>query len=178
MEGKIATPKNFQKIIKAIIGIGNPDKNLTFTYHNIGHLFLDFIKKGEGWKNKKTFEYLKDKKYIFIKTLTYMNDSGIAVKEAKDYFKLLPENLLVVHDDSDIVLGEYKLQFSRGPAGHKGVASIIQHLKTKNFWRIRIGLRKKTNTKAGDIVLKKISADDLKILESVFLKLKEEIENI
>ncbi len=107
-----------------------------------------------------------------------MNESGKAVKEAMKYFKIKPEEILIVHDDSDIELGKYKISFGRGSAGHNGVQSIINNLKTKNFWRLRIGVRPTTNNrrpttqiKAGDFVLKKISKKNLEIFEKFFYEI-------
>lgn len=88
-----------------------------------------------------------------------------------------PEEVLIVHDDSDIALGNFKLSFGRGSAGHKGVESIINALGTKNFWRLRLGIRPQerggleaARKKAEEFVLRKISAKDRKTLGEVFEK--------
>ena len=122
-----------------------------------------------------------------------MNESGKFVKKALQKYQIKPEEILITHDDSDIEIGKYKISFGRGSAGHNGVESIIKALKTKNFWRLRVGIRKKTGlpadlsakaqrataearqVKAGEIVLKKISKKDLEILEDVF---KKSLENL
>lgn len=100
-----------------------------------------------------------------------MNDSGrFAMKELKKS-GAKPEVLLIVHDDSDLALGAYKLQFGRGAAGHHGVENVQTVLKTKNFWRLRIGIRpavERARQKAERFVLKKISAADKKTLEQTF----------
>lgn len=85
-----------------------------------------------------------------------MNESGEIVKKLVDYFKISLDNLLVIHDDTDIRLGEFKIQKNRGAAGHKGLESIINCLKSKDFWRLRIGVRspKVIHQKAEEIVLK------------------------
>lgn len=109
-----------------------------------------------------------------------MNQSGNFVKTILNKYKINPEKLLIAQDDSDIEIGKYKLSFGRGSAGHKGIESIIKSLKTKNFWRLRIGIRKTTKgerPKAEDFVLKKISAFDYKKLESVFKEAKAIINN-
>jgi len=90
------------------------------------------------------------------------------VKKALKKYKVKPEELLVIHDDADIELGQYKISFSRNSAGHHGVDSIIKSLGTKNFWRLRIGIGKPRRKKAEDIVLKKISRVDWEILAKVF----------
>lgn len=113
-----------------------------------------------------------------------MNESGKFVAKAIKKNNAEPEELLIVHDDSDLVLGTYKLQFGRGAAGHHGVESVQAALKTKNFWRLRIGIRPKADlpavasrAKAGKFVLKKISIADKKILEEVFERTVKKLKN-
>jgi len=104
-----------------------------------------------------------------------MNDSGSAVLKASSFYKITSNNILVVHDDLDIALGEYKVQKGKGAAGHHGVESIIESLGTKDFWRLRIGtdgpLRKKVNDDA-KFVLEKFTKEELSVLdrnlESIF----------
>ncbi|MDP3956608.1 MAG: hypothetical protein Q8P97_01260, partial [bacterium] len=110
-----------------------------------------------------------------VKPLTFMNDSGAATRSALKYFKVPADELLLVHDDSDILLGKYKLSFGRGAGGHKGVESVIHALGGKNFWRLRIGVREaarnkitKKPLKAGEFVLKNISETALRKLYSAF----------
>lgn len=150
-----------------IIGLGNPDKEYENTYHNIGHLFVDFLE----YANK-----LETKNYP-LKTNAYMNESGKFVKEALKKYKAKPDQLLIIHDDSDIEIGKYKLSFARNAGGHRGVQNIIDQLKTNAFWRLRIGIRPasalratagKARVKADELVLKKISSVNKKKLEGVF----------
>lgn len=176
--------------VKLVIGLGNPGKEYQKTYHNIGFAYLDFLARGlskDGWRktNKGLFEHLKSNGPALAKTLVFMNDSGVAVKAALGYLRCKPHEMLVVHDDSDIELGKYKLSFGRGSAGHRGVESVIKSLKTKNFWRLRIGIRQtiknkeqETRKKAEEFVLKKISAGDLKILSGEFKEIKDKIVNV
>lgn len=100
-----------------------------------------------------------------------MNESGQFVKKALKKSGAKPEELLIVHDDSDITLGNYKLSLNRSAAGHHGVENIIKALGTKAFWRLRIGIRpleEKIRQKSEKFVLKKISTLDKKILEETF----------
>jgi len=155
--------------IKLILGLGNPGEKYASTYHNIGQLYVEGIANG-SFKKYRHFEFSKKSGVIFAKPTTFMNQSGIAAKEALKYFNLKPENLLVVHDDSDILLGEYKITFDRGSAGHNGVQSVIDILKTEKFFRLRIGMRQDgITTKAGEFVLRPISKSDLSTLRGVFL---------
>ncbi|OHB20176.1 MAG: hypothetical protein A2939_00845 [Parcubacteria group bacterium RIFCSPLOWO2_01_FULL_48_18] len=172
-----------------IVGLGNSTKEYANTYHNAGFLLVDWLGEqyGTEWKtNKKVHATVAtcdissatgNSNITLIKPTGYMNTSGQSVKEILKYFKLNPDDLLVVHDDSDIELGNYKIVFGRGSAGHHGVQSIIDALRTKDFRRLRIGVRTRIsrsqllNSKriqAGDFVLKKISAADKKILQRVF----------
>ncbi|MBI5079140.1 aminoacyl-tRNA hydrolase [Candidatus Wolfebacteria bacterium] len=146
---------------RLIIGLGNPGKEYETTYHNVGFLAIDFLNSDSKPQIHPNLQILKSE--------VYMNQSGNFVKKILKKYKAKPEEILIVHDDSDIELGKYKISFGRGSAGHNGVQSIIDALKTKNFRRLRIGIGKTLKTtKAGEFVLKKIGKHDLKILEAVF----------
>ncbi len=162
---------------RLIVGLGNPGGKYDRTYHNVGFSFLGHLTEDapSHWQavKGKNFEYSELGNFILIKPLVFMNDSGKAVKAALKYFsnktKIKPQEILIVHDDSDIELGKYKLSFGRGAAGHRGVESIIKTLGSDQFWRLRIGIRKMNlRKKAGDFVLKKISPVDRRILEKIF----------
>lgn len=153
-----------------VIGLGNPDAGYRNTYHNVGHLFVDYLEKN----------YTLSPKPHTLKSDVYMNESGRFVAKALKKHNAKPENLLVVHDDSDLKIGQYKLVFGRGAAGHHGVESIQTTIKTKNFWRLRIGIRppeEKVRQKAEKFVLKKISADHKKLLAEVFAKAAGDLKN-
>jgi len=155
-------------MIKLIIGLGNPDKKYQNTYHNVGHIFVNFLLKSDA----------RPAVCLIMPSTAYMNQSGSFVAQALKKCTAKAEELLIIHDDSDLALGRYKLQFGRGAAGHHGVENIIQTLKTKNFWRLRIGIRPVTESyspqgqsirkKAGEFVLKKITTKDKKVLNQVF----------
>lgn len=143
-----------------IIGLGNPGKEYEYTRHNVGFLFIEFLE-----------DNLKNKKIILAKTRVFMNKSGKAILSLMKRHKLKPENILIVHDDIDILWRDFKFSFGRSSAGHKGVESVIKELKTKNFWRLRIGIQPvvKNRIKADKIVLKKFT-------EKEFGELKENIK--
>lgn len=155
---------------KLIVGLGNPGEQYAFTYHNVGQLYIDHL-SSETMKKYRHFAFTKKEDYILVKPLTFMNQSGVAVKEALKYFDLDPNSLVVVHDDSDLAIGDYKTTFDQSSAGHKGVQSIIDHLKTQRFSRVKIGVREYSNTKAGDFVLKPISKQGLSTLRDVFARI-------
>lgn len=155
--------------IKLIIGLGNPDPEYATTYHNVGHQFILFLIKNQELcapKDTATLCAIK-----LLKTDAYMNESGACVQTALKKYKLKPEKLMVAHDDSDIMMGVYKMSFARNAGGHRGVQNIIDHLKTNKFWRLRIGIRpadEKRRQKAEKLVLKKIISGDQKKLHAVF----------
>jgi PTH1 family peptidyl-tRNA hydrolase len=165
-----------------IIGLGNPDPALEETYHNAGALAVRWIVNhadvdGPGMSAPKfraykdIFSYVKIGKYIFIRPLVFMNESGRAVKEAMRVFEAGAGDIAIIHDDSDLLIGEVKYSTGGRSAGHKGIQSIIDHLKTDNFLRIRIGIREKNEVnrkKAEDFVLSPISTKDREILETAF----------
>lgn len=180
-----------------IIGLGNCDPHYVSTYHNAGFLAWDYflktaetncscVKKGKK-KLFEFFEFRNKKTIIFVKPATLMNESGAAVATSLRHFQIKTEKILLAHDDSDIAIGKFKFSFGRGAAGHHGVESVVKNLGTQNFWRLRIGIRPAdlsvsvplprliVRKKAGDFVLKKITAADKIILEEVFQKAALEI---
>lgn len=151
---------------RLIIGLGNPDKKYSNTYHNVGFLFIDHLNKT-----------LPD--VLAVKSDVYMNESGKFVFKVLKKYNARPDSLLIVHDDSDLKVGQYKLVFDRGAAGHHGVESVQAAIKTNDFWRLRIGIRppeEKIRQKAEKFVLKKISAGHKKLLEEVFEKAAKDLQ--
>jgi PTH1 family peptidyl-tRNA hydrolase len=124
------------------------------------------------WKtHKKLFMYCSDGDFIFAKSLLFMNDSGQAVYEAFKKFDTTPDHLVVLHDESDLPVGNYKISFDRSSGGQKGVQSIIDHIGTQAFWRVRIGIRpasENVRKKAGEFVLSRVKKSDEKIFEKIF----------
>ena len=115
-----------------IVGLGNPGKKYINNRHNVGHIFIDYL------ANELTRSQINVLK--IVKTDCFMNQSGVFVKKFIENRKLKIENLFVVHDDLDIPLGKFHIQFAVGPQLHNGLESIEDHLHTKDFWRIRIGI--------------------------------------
>jgi len=158
-----------------IVGLGNPGEKYTQTYHNAGRLSIDFLAKklvGQGrFETEPLFSFVRRDGLFLARTETYMNESGEAVRAAIKYFSrkdkpIKPEEVLIIQDDSDLFLGHSKLCFDRGSAGHKGIESIVAHLRTRNFWRLRLGIRQKAGVKAEDFVLRKIKPADRKKIEA------------
>ncbi|PIS41348.1 MAG: aminoacyl-tRNA hydrolase [Candidatus Kerfeldbacteria bacterium CG08_land_8_20_14_0_20_42_7] len=129
-----------------IIGLGNPGKQYEHTRHNIGFLVVDAftqaLKLGAfSYEQKFSADVLQSGTMRIAKPLTFMNESGVAVQKLVSYFHIDPARILIVHDELDLPFGTLRLQFGRGPAGHNGVASIHTHLRTTDFWRLRIGIK-------------------------------------
>ncbi len=115
--------------MKLIVGLGNPEEKYTNNRHNVGYLFIDELKKEKN---------LKD--VIALKTNTFMNSSGEAVKRYVDKYKASLDDLYIVHDDLDIPIGSFKIQKGVGPKLHNGLSSIESLLGSSDFLRIRIGV--------------------------------------
>lgn len=165
--------------MRIIIGLGNPGKKYESTRHNAGFMAMDALAENLGlaWENNKKFkaEIAKNDNIILAKPLTFMNDSGTSAATILSYFKLMPENsdlskiLTVIHDDLDIEFGKYKISINSRSAGHKGVESIIGALKTKNFKRVRIGIKPEPAVKipADKFVLQKFSGQEKNIIKKI-----------
>ncbi|PIP24151.1 MAG: aminoacyl-tRNA hydrolase [Candidatus Nealsonbacteria bacterium CG02_land_8_20_14_3_00_37_10] len=126
-----------------IVGLGNPGEKYIKTRHNIGSRVVDELCSSSYFATARVVDELKfsDKEGVILaKPKTFMNLSGKAVKSLLKTHALGPKNLIVIHDDIDIPLGEIKIVKNRGAAGHRGVQSIIKELSTKNFIRFRIGI--------------------------------------
>jgi len=170
--------------IRLVVGLGNPDPALIHTYHNAGMLFIAALAARLGdpspafKRYKDSFQYAAAGPLTLVRPLTYMNESGRAVKDALKVLKAIPAQLAVAHDDSDLTLGSFKIVRGGGAAGHKGILSIVAQTGTEDFLRIRIGIRPAGEThrrKAGDFVLSPISPADGKTLEKTFEKISEKL---
>jgi len=149
--------------MRLIVGLGNPGKQYQKTRHNIGFMVLDALrdKLAEShtiseWTADKKFNAMTcgtsigGEKIILAKPLTFMNLSGQAVQQIAAYYKVVPDDIIVVHDEKDIPLGEIKQQSDRGHAGHNGIKSIIQYVGNQKFGRIRVGVASSNTRKMDD----------------------------
>lgn len=168
------------------IGLGNPGKEYENTRHNLGReMLLLWQKKADfaGFEFNKKFNALvsKNKKTVLLLPETFMNNSGKAAGAASRFFKIKPENTIVLHDDIDIEFGRTKLSFNRSTGGHKGADSVRRALKTEKFWRLRIGIQppgKKKHTDAMKIILQKFRGSDELALKKLRKKVLEGLEMI
>ena len=157
-----------------LVGLGNPNPNNTNNRHNVGFLLIDEInKKFKLSKQKPKFKGLlttgniNEQKVYAIKPLTFMNSSGICIKELIEYFKIDVKDVFVFHDDMDIDLGKVKVKFGGSNAGHNGIESIDKNIG-KNYSRIRIGVgRPKKNSTGADHVLNNFSNEEKENVQEV-----------
>ncbi len=160
-----------------LVGLGNPEKKYENNRHNVGHLFVDYLL--ESQKSKVKSQNYNSKVKI-IKTDCYMNQSGVFVKKLTTNYQLLTTNLIIVHDDLDIPLGKFHIQFALGPQLHNGLESIENHLKTKDFWRVRIGVDARDQNRwihGETYVLKNFLPEEKKSLnEEIFPKIFSQLK--
>ena len=150
-------------LVKLVVGLGNPGRRYAKTRHNIGFRVADRVVKllvpsGAKWQLDKRVSStyitcpLKGREVVVAKPISFMNQSGIPLKALAERFKLLPQDIIVIHDDKDIILGKFKTQINRGAAGHNGVKSIISSLETQEFHRLRIGVASDNRNNMEDTV--------------------------
>ena len=157
-----------------LVGLGNPNPNNTNNRHNVGFVVIDAInikfklsKQKPKFKGLLTTGQIDEQKVYAIKPLTFMNSSGICIKELIDYFKIEAKDVFVFHDDMDIDSGKVKVKFGGSNAGHNGIESIDKNIG-KNYTRIRIGIgHSKINSTGADHVLDNFSYDEKKSVEEV-----------
>lgn len=162
---------------KLIIGLGNPEKKYHHTYHNVGRQAVErLVSKKDPtatFQEKDMVCVAKIDNTLYAYPKTAMNNSGHAIKRCMDYFKIPPEETLVIHDDADLSIGTYKTSFARNAGGHHGIESTIEQMGTNEFWRFRIGIRPpqeegSEREPALAFVLSPIKEQDEKILAEIF----------
>ncbi|OGZ41828.1 MAG: aminoacyl-tRNA hydrolase [Candidatus Portnoybacteria bacterium RIFCSPLOWO2_02_FULL_39_11] len=190
--------------MKLIIGLGNPGPQYFNTRHNFGWLALNYLQDSlpgfSIWETSDKFKALisegqiGNEKIILVKPQTFMNNSGQTVKLLADFYKIDPSDILILHDDLDLTLGQIRVSQNISAGGHKGVASIIEKLGTKNFARLRLGIKPEkqsflskflspltqrgawgVKTSAEKFVLQKFSEKEREIVQQTTQKTKEAI---
>jgi len=157
-----------------LVGLGNPNLNSVNNRHNVGFSIIDAInakfklsKQKPKFKGLLTTGKINEQKVFAIKPLTFMNSSGVCIKELIEYFKIDVKDVFVFHDDMDIDIGKVKVKFGGRSAGHNGIDSIDKNIG-KNYSRIRIGIgRPKKNSTGADHVLDNFSSDEKGCVEKV-----------
>ena len=161
--------------MKLVVGLGNPGKEYEGTRHNVGFSFLDYYFDEKNicasWSKKNDGLYfqtvIQGEKVIFLKPQTFMNNSGLSVRKYADYFQIPVEDILVISDDLDLNVGNFKLRQSGSSGGHNGLKSIESHMNSNQFKRLRIGISNDCEDVI-DYVLGKFSSDDKKALKQLF----------
>lgn len=167
--------------MKLIIGLGNPGKQYEFTRHNAGFMVIDQLARMLGIDlNQIKFKGLVGEgrvgaeKVILLKPLTYMNLSGESLVQVLQFFKFKSDEILVVYDDLDTVTGQIRLRMKGSAGGHNGIKSIIQHLGTEEFDRIRVGIgRPPQGKKVVDYVLENFHLEEKKEIEAAVIRSAE-----
>ena len=137
--------------MRLIIGLGNPGAQYEHTRHNVGFRVVDGLAAHYGWKWERRGRamlasgMIGHEKVVLIKPLTYMNNSGEAVGELVHWYKLQPEDILVIYDDLDLPTGKVRLRAKGSAGGHNGLDNIIRHVHTNQFLRLRVGIGRPVN---------------------------------
>ncbi len=167
--------------MKLIVGLGNPGKEYENTRHNIGFMVLDNYLGNVKWSNKFNALYyecfISTEKVIFVKPLTYMNNSGNAVGEFVRYYNIGMKDILIIQDDLDEKTGLYKLKVNSSSGGHNGIKSIISSLGTQSFPRLKVGIGSVKKDEVIDYVLGKFSKKEMEILNNEFSTFRKIIES-
>lgn len=144
--------------MKLVIGLGNPGSEYENSRHNVGFRVLDKLaaKQGWQWNERRARAIISSgtigaEKVLLAKPITYMNNSGESVGELMRWYKLQPEDLLVVYDEMDLPVGRLRLRSDGSAAGHNGIDNIIRHLHTNRFPRLRVGVGHPTNNNMPNI---------------------------
>lgn len=167
--------------MKLIVGLGNPGREYENTRHNIGFMMIDSYvqKKNLGsFRKRDRGLYLKTKLFnediIFLKPLSYMNLSGEVVKKYVQFYKVDTKDILIISDDLDLDIGNFKLKPSGSSGGHNGLKNIELHLKTNQYKRLKIGISNRKDLDTKDYVLGNLSKEEQKTIE----ELATTVENI
>ena len=165
-----------------LVGLGNPTPDSENNRHNVGFKIIESINKKFGLSKQKpkfkgllTTGNIEGEKVYAIKPLTFMNNSGICIRELIEYFKIDVEDVIVFHDDLDVEFGKIKAKFGGSSAGHNGIASIDKFIG-KDYSRVRIGIGKpKNNIEIADYVLQNFSEDETTEIEKITKNITDSI---
>lgn len=179
-------PKETEAGVAAVVGLGNPGKQYENTRHNAGFLVVDRLVQDAGISlQERKFKaswgagQIEGKRVLFVKPLTYMNRSGEAVGEIVRYFGLPVGGLLVIHDDLDLTPGRLRLVRGGGAGGHRGVASIIDHLSARSFPRLKLGIGKPVaNEQVEAYVLQPPHGEEAAVFEEMVCRGAEAVRSV
>jgi len=178
------TPGDQEQRPVLIIGLGNPGSEYAGNRHNVGFQCLDHLAQAHGLRftRRESRAYVAEgeiagRRVLLAKPRTYMNLSGKAVKALLSRYGLTPHDLLVIHDDLDLPLGRIRLRPQGGSGGHRGMRSIIEHLGTQDFPRLRVGIgRPPGSMDPADYVLSDFTPPEQEVMAEVYPQVREAIE--
>ena len=133
--------------LRIIVGLGNPGPEHQVTRHNVGFWFVDLLARRHGGEFRDYRKYsgetarvtIEGQEVILLKPTTYMNRSGLSIRQISDFYKIVPDDILVAHDELDLPAGSVRLKNGGGHGGHNGLRDTIAHVG-ENFWRLRLGI--------------------------------------
>lgn len=170
--------------MKLIVGLGNPGKEYEKTRHNAGFRFIDNYAEKKGLSfNKEKFKGLyaelnhNGEKVILLKPQKYMNLSGEVINDFMNFFKINPEDILIIYDDLDTEKGKIKIKYKGSSGGHNGLKNIENHLKTQEYKRIKIGISKDKDQDKIDYVIGKVPNEEYELINSVNKKAENIIDD-
>ncbi|MGK5594662.1 MAG: aminoacyl-tRNA hydrolase [Parachlamydiaceae bacterium] len=169
------------KRLWTIVGLGNPGDKYRLTRHNIGFMAVDFFAEQNGmmFKAEKSFQaelaksQSEDEEVVLVKPMTYMNLSGEAIRKFVNFFKPALDKLIVIVDDADLPFGELRLKTSGSSGGHNGLKSLEQHLGTRNFVRLKVGVGRSKDIALADYVLQPFTDEERIVLPRLLEKINE-----
>ena len=175
-----------ERSFQLIVGLGNPGKAYQFTRHNVGFMVLDRLAhRHRIFLDKRRFESIfgvgrvDGRPVILAKPMTFMNLSGPAVRDLAHFFNLNAKDLVVIHDDIDLVFGEIRIKRKGGAGGHNGVKSVIETFRSGAFARVRIGIgRPDTRQEVKGYVLNRFDAQQQAVLDDVITLAQDAVETI
>ncbi len=170
--------------MKLIVGLGNPGKEYENTRHNIGFMFIDGYLESKGitgFRNKMNGLFIKAKMYnqdiIFLKPQSFINLSGHVIREYMSFYKIDIDDVFIISDDLDLLVGNYKLKAKGSSGGHNGLKDIERMLSSQNYKRLKIGIANNKNMDTKDYVLGKLKKEDKDIYANMQSKVNDIIDD-
>ena len=171
---------------RLIVGLGNPGEKYRFTRHNTGFMVVDRLAQtNEILLGKRKFNAvfgrgkIEGLPAILVKPMTFMNQCGPAVRDLAHFFRLGTQDMLVIHDDIDVVFGKLKIKEKGGDGGHNGVKSLIEALRSDEFTRIRVGIgRPQTEKDISPYVLERFDAEQETLLSDIISSARDAVETV
>lgn len=171
--------------MKLIVGLGNPGSQYSATRHNVGFMAVEELAKRWGitaWRNRSeamVAESRRPEQILLVKPLSFMNLSGVPVRDLASFYKVPVQDIIVVCDDLDLAVGRLRLRPNGGTGGHRGLESLLVHLGDNSFARVRIGIgRPPKGWETADYVLGRFTPQEVPVMAETIVKAAEAIECI